>query len=641
MRGVRPGVVAAAAVVALFGFAVSNAIAQPDYKVVHSFSSDDGAGPVSPLIRASDGYFYGTATGGGLYGKGVVFRVDETGALFHVVHDFDGSDGTEPAGALAEPTPPDGHLYGTACLGGAHSSGTVFRVDLSGDAFQVLRHLDPATDGSLPCEAPTFGPDGRLYGTARSGGAHNLGTIFALEPTGDGFGVIRDCDLGDCAAPTAGVVAGPDGLLYGASYNNVMLPHGFVFHVGTDGQNFQALGPDLGTYSAPLSFDSNGLLYGAVDSGLFRMNTSGGDFLTRTVPASTGVRQGPDGRMYGTALGGGQYLQGTIFRIDYDVDVFATILRDCGGDGSWPAAPMILGDDGSFYGTTEQGGTHDDGVVYRLIPIPIYVMMPPTGPASGGQRAGVYAWNFHVGATLQVGGVDAEDVVADENTRTITGTIPPLAPGKLHDVTVRDLDGIWGTERRMYLADFLDVPAEHPFHWGVEWLVRKGVTAGCGAGEFCPLADVTRAQMAVFLLKAMHGESFSPPPCEGLFDDVACAPEPDFAVDWIEELFREGVTSGCGPGIYCPAQPVRRDQMAVFLLRGMRGADYAPPPCNGLFEDVPCAPVPAFAVDWIEELSHSQITAGCSTAPLRYCPATLVPRQQMAVFLTTAFDLNQ
>ena len=81
--------------------------------------------------------------------------------------------------------------------------------------------------------------------------------------------------------------------------------------------------------------------------------------------------------------------------------------------------------------------------------------------------------------------------------------------------------------------------------------------------------------------------------------------------------------------------------MAIFLLRGLRGSDYVPPTCTGIFDDVPCAPIPAFAVDWIEELWRSQITAGCSTAPFRYCPEALVPRQQMAVFLTTTFGLNQ
>jgi len=73
--------------------------------------------------------------------------------------------------------------------------------------------------------------------------------------------------------------------------------------------------------------------------------------------------------------------------------------------------------------------------------------------------------------------------------------------------------------------------------------------------------------MAVFLLKAEHGSSYTPPACAGIFADVECAPTPAFAVDWIEELSNEGITGGCGGGNYCPAASVTRGQMAVFLVK--------------------------------------------------------------------------
>jgi hypothetical protein len=73
--------------------------------------------------------------------------------------------------------------------------------------------------------------------------------------------------------------------------------------------------------------------------------------------------------------------------------------------------------------------------------------------------------------------------------------------------------------------------------------------------------------MAVFLLRARHGAAFVPPPASGtMFADV-----PPFhpLADWIEELAREGITTGCGGGgfLYCPSAPVTRGQMAVFLAR--------------------------------------------------------------------------
>jgi hypothetical protein len=70
--------------------------------------------------------------------------------------------------------------------------------------------------------------------------------------------------------------------------------------------------------------------------------------------------------------------------------------------------------------------------------------------------------------------------------------------------------------------------------------------------------------MAVFLLKAEHGPSYTPPPCSGDFGDVQC---PSTFADWIEQLAAEGITGGCGNGNYCPLNPNTRGQMAVFLVK--------------------------------------------------------------------------
>ena len=188
-------------------------------------------------------------------------------------------------------------------------------------------------------------------------------------------------------------------------------------------------------------------------------------------------------------------------------------------------------------------------------------------------------------------------------------------------------------------VDFLDVPPADAFHSFVDTLARDGVTRGCGGGNYCRNSDVTRAQMAVFLLKSEHGSSYTPPPCTGVFPDVECAPAPAFAVDWIEQLHGEGITGGCGGGDYCPDGAVTRAQMAVFLLKTEHGSSYAPPACTGVFADVECSPTPAFAVDWIEQLYREGVTGGCATGPLRYCPSSAVTRGQMAVFLVKTFSL--
>ena len=116
---------------------------------------------------------------------------------------------------------------------------------------------------------------------------------------------------------------------------------------------------------------------------------------------------------------------------------------------------------------------------------------------------------------------------------------------------------------------FTDVPTTQQFYKFIENIFHNGITGGCGTGIYCPDSSVTRAQMAAFLLKAKHGASYTPPACTGVFSDVPC---PSLFADWIEDLYIEGITGGCGAGIYCPANPVTRAQMAAFLLKASHGS---------------------------------------------------------------------
>jgi hypothetical protein len=219
------------------------------------------------------------------------------------------------------------------------------------------------------------------------------------------------------------------------------------------------------------------------------------------------------------------------------------------------------------------------------------------------------------------------------SSQQIAGYTPALSPGTLFGVTVTNPGPIQATLPSGWFSDFSDVPQSSPWHTDVEKVFRAGITSGCGAGNFCPDTSVTRAQMAIFLLKGEHGANFVPPPCQGVFADVPC---PGPFTDWIEELWREGITNGCGGGNYCPDASVTRASMAVFLLKTAHGFGFVPPTCTGIFADVPC---PGPFTDWIEELYVEGITGGCQTDPLLYCPDNAVSRGQMATFLVRTFAL--
>jgi hypothetical protein len=113
---------------------------------------------------------------------------------------------------------------------------------------------------------------------------------------------------------------------------------------------------------------------------------------------------------------------------------------------------------------------------------------------------------------------------------------------------------------------FTDVGLDY---WAAAWikqLAADGVTAGCGSAIYCPDSSVTRAQMAVFLLRSKYGPSYAPPPV-GAGTGFGDVHSDYWSAAWIKQLVAEGITAGCGNSNYCPESPVTRAQMAVFLVK--------------------------------------------------------------------------
>jgi glucose/arabinose dehydrogenase len=182
---------------------------------------------------------------------------------------------------------------------------------------------------------------------------------------------------------------------------------------------------------------------------------------------------------------------------------------------------------------------------------------------------------------------------------------------------------------------FLDVPYGYWARRHIDAVANAGVSSGCGSRLFCPETPISRAQMAVFLLRAKEGASYVPPaPTGTIFTDV---PMSAFAAAWIEQLAARGISAGCGAGAYCPGAAATRAQTAVFLLRTLLGSGYTPGAAAGVFSDLP--PADPFA-RWAEDLYARGITGGCGVSPLRYCPAAPVTRAQIAVFVTATFGLT-
>jgi len=166
-------------------------------------------------------------------------------------------------------------------------------------------------------------------------------------------------------------------------------------------------------------------------------------------------------------------------------------------------------------------------------------------------------------------------------------------------------------------SGFVDI-ADSAFKTEIRWAVEAGITRGCASDRFCPLAPVTREQMASFLARVLGLPSASG---DYFTDDAGSVHEPD-----INRVAEAGVTIGCGGSRYCPGATVTREQMASFLRR----AYSLPSTDRDYFTDDGLS---AHQAD-INRLAASGITRGCETS--RFCPTAGVTREQMVTFLYRA-----
>ena len=214
-------------------------------------------------------------------------------------------------------------------------------------------------------------------------------------------------------------------------------------------------------------------------------------------------------------------------------------------------------------------------------------------------------------------GVVSYSVAANTSTNNRIGTIT------IGTMTFRVLQG----------AQFNDVLPGDLFYTYIGKLSAQSITGGCGNGNYCPDASVTREQAAILIEKAL-GVFVPSSPMQQTFADV---PSTRFSYPFVEDFFARGFTAGCGanPLIYCPDSAVTREQIAIFIERAL-GVSTPPIPAQQTFQDVPTT---LFSYPFIEDFFARGIAAGCNTNPLLYCPTSPVTRGQVAVFLVRAFGL--
>jgi uncharacterized repeat protein (TIGR03803 family) len=170
--------------------------AQAPYRVLHNLSGFlNGCcnldGPQAGVIVGGDGNFYGTTGGGGTFNAGTFFRIDATGAIT-ILHSFaGGADAAIPVSSLLEAS--DGNFYGVSYSGGDLGGGTVFRTTAAGDVTVLHAFESYGCFNLLLPSSLAEGPDKSIYGTLQGGG-NCAGIVFRVSPAGD-FAVLHTFDI--------------------------------------------------------------------------------------------------------------------------------------------------------------------------------------------------------------------------------------------------------------------------------------------------------------------------------------------------------------------------------------------------------------------------------------------------------------
>jgi uncharacterized repeat protein (TIGR03803 family) len=391
----QPVLVVLALLVALPAFAASE-------KVLHNFKNTDGTVPYGTLVFGASGDLYGTTLEGGAKGTGTVFVLTPASGKWteKVIHNFSSStdDGAFPQSNLIFDS--EGNLYGTATKGGVHSDGVVFElVSSSGEWSEKILVAFDGSNGSDPVSGVILDSAGTLYGTTAAGGASDDGVVYSLVPSGGHWteNFLHTFNGGDGASPWGNLLLGPTGQLFGTASSDGVFKDGSVFQLVLGAgkwterivHSFDYAELDGANPYAGLISDSAGNFYGTTVNG--GANNSGTVFeITRKQPAGwtetvlySFQNDGSDGtqpygslafdsagNLYGTTYQGGAHNNGTVFELSPSGGSWTeSILYSFNGtSGANPVAGVVLDSSGNLYGTTSAGGSNGKGVVFEIVP---------------------------------------------------------------------------------------------------------------------------------------------------------------------------------------------------------------------------------------------------------------------------------
>ncbi|MGC2111681.1 MAG: choice-of-anchor tandem repeat GloVer-containing protein [Candidatus Korobacteraceae bacterium] len=415
-RSLRRAALLPALLCALIAIASNSAQAQT-LSVIHDFTGRaDGNGPEAGLtIDGHDNLYGTTASGGSTCSCGTAFKLTQRGSGWTLapLYMFQGdarTDGNAPQSKVI--IGPNGTLYGTTAAGGegtcnfGEGCGTVYNLRPPASApasaltpwtETVLYRFAGGADGESPGPATlVFDSTGNLYGTTELGGSAGLGTVYKLTPGNGGWTKTElhsFTGAQDGSHPMSGVIFDNAGNLYGTTSDGGANGLGTVYQLTPAGSGwtettlhaFSGSSDGQFPWGAVLS-DGAGNFYGTTTSGgdgnagtAYKLTFSNGSWsfavihsFTRSDAASPvdSLIMDSSGSLYGTALNGGLNNIGAVFKLMPSDGSwsFRSLHNFSDSDGNFPFGSLVFDQSGNLYGTTEGGGTNENGVVFNIVP---------------------------------------------------------------------------------------------------------------------------------------------------------------------------------------------------------------------------------------------------------------------------------
>ncbi len=308
-----------------------------------------GSRPTAALRAGEAGIWWGTTSAGGAGGFGTIFRYSVAGGGFSSVAQFTGAAGAVPGRFPKVALAPDGagSFWGTTNAGGANNYGTIFKINSNTLVFSSLVQftgVDGLMSGSTPYGALVMDQAGSFRGVTTDGGSSRLGTIYTINATTGAFQSVLNFvkTQGATAAsnPGTGLIAGPDGLLWGTSENGGEANAGTLF-----------------TVNSVTGATSNVLIFTGIAGAVPGANPAA-ELLSDKL-----------GNMWGTTAAGGVSNFGIVFKINAETKVFTLIFEFTGPNGRNPSGRLVLDESGVLWGTTSEGGSEQGGTIFKINPV--------------------------------------------------------------------------------------------------------------------------------------------------------------------------------------------------------------------------------------------------------------------------------